>query len=485
MACSGPWLQDLGRDVTPHFSLLGVPVRVHGAFWFTAVLLGFLQYGARNPLAIAVWVPIVFLAVLLHEMGHALMGRRFGRRPEVHLLAMGGITTWPAGRQLTHWRSILVSFAGPAVGIVIGGAALAFLIFGPSLGGLAFIALQAVIWTNLGWAIFNLVPILPLDGGQIVAAALDRFFGVRGQRWARLISVIVACALIAYGLAIGSIFLVVMIGMLAMQNYRAWQMESQWSEGLQAQARARPREPREPEPIDGALRDAWAALEAGDAQKVRRIAEPLVVRARTEEDRYEVGHLVAWGRLLGGDPEGAAHALRMLPGGRLPDALLEGSLQLELGRPARAVKPLAEAVVGRSDDFVATRLARAAAGSARYDEVLALLEDRDKSEAVGPRAFQIVVTQAFYAGHHEHAARLGERLFERFGQASDAFNVACALGKAGRSAEGLAWLERAIDAGLADPGVIDRDADLAPLRGLPEFDALRAKAGLRSPALHS
>lgn len=465
-----------------NFSLLGVPIRVHGAFWLTALLLGFLQYGGRNPLAIAAWVPIVFLAVLLHEMGHALMGRRFGRRPEVHLIAMGGLTTWPAGRQLTHWRSILVSFAGPAVGLVIGGGALAFLLFGPPLGGLALIALQAVVWTNLGWAIFNLVPILPLDGGQILAAALDRFFGMRGQRWARLISVIFACALVAYGLAVGSLFLVILIGMLAWQNYRAWQMEAHWSEGMAIEARARKSEPRarEPEPIDGALRDAWAALEAGDAQKVRRIAEPLVGRARSEEDRYEVGHLVAWGRLLAGDPEGASQALRMLPGGRLPDALLEGAIHLELGRPARAVKPLAEALVGRADDFVATRLARAAAGSARYEDVLALLDDGAKAQAIGPRALQIVVSQAFYAGHLEAAAKVGERLFERFGQASDAFNVACALGKAGRSGDALGWLERAIDAGLPDPTVLDRDADLAPLRALPDFEALRVKAGLAS-----
>ena len=117
------------------------------------------------------------------------------------------------------------------------------------------IVLRQVVWTNLGWAIFNLVPILPLDGGQIVAAILDRVFGVRGQRWARLVSVIAACALIAYGLAIQSIFLVVMLGMLALQNYRAWQMSSQWSEGISAQARTRARpQPAKSEPLEGAQR---------------------------------------------------------------------------------------------------------------------------------------------------------------------------------------------------------------------------------------
>jgi hypothetical protein len=89
-----------------------------------------------------------------------------------------------------------------------------------------------------------------------------------------------------------------------------------------------------------------------------------------------------------------------------------------------------------------------------------------------------VVNEVFYAGHHAAAAELGELLFARFGQANDAFNVACSLGRAGRPSEAITWLEKAIDAGLADPTVLDTDADLAPVRALPAFDALRSRAGL-------
>lgn len=468
--------------MSPHFSILGVPVRVHGSFWLTALLLGFFQYRSE-PIAIGIWVVVMFLAVLLHEMGHALTARRFGLPVEVHLVAMGGLTRFPAGR-LNHWRSILVSFAGPAVGIVIGGTAFACSVFGllPP-GHLWRVALWIVVFTNLGWAILNLLPIVPLDGGQIVSAILDRFFGMRGQRWARLISVIVACALVAIAVAFRQFLLVFLVAMLAIENYRAWQMESHWSEGLRDQARARPRaEPtKESEPLDAQLREAWGALEDGDAKRVRRIAETLVARARTDDERYEVAHLLAWGRVLTGDPEGAAQALRLLPRGKLPDALLEGSILLDVGRRREAVRPLAEAIVDRPDDFVATRLARAASGSARYDEVEALLRDRVKSEKVGARPLQIVVNEAFYAGHHEAAARMFELLFERFGQGNDAFNAACALGQVGRAGEGIDWLEKALDAGLADPSVLDTDDDLAPLRALPAYQAVRQKAGLGEP----
>jgi Zn-dependent protease len=427
-------------------------------------------------------VAVVFLAVLFHEMGHALVGRRFGLQPEVHLIAMGGITVFPGGRRMTHGRSILVSFAGPAVGLVIGGAALAVTVFGGPLPLPVRIILGDVVWTNLGWAIFNLVPIVGLDGGNIMAAAFDRFFGRRGLLWARIVSIFVGGAICAWGIAMQQVWLVLLIGALAIQNYRAWQIESQWADAIREQARAHERgdRAREAVSIEPELQAAWAALEAGDVGRVLRIAEALVPRAVTEEHLYQLAHLLAWGRLLTGDPEGAWAALDRLPPGRRPDALLEGAILLELGRPDEAVRPLAEAIVDRPDDFVAVRLAKAVAASGRFEEVLALLRDRKKAEAIGARALQIVATDAFYAGHHDGAALIGQLLFEHFHQASDAFNVACSLGQAGKRREALEWLEKAVEAGLADPTVLDTDVDLAPVRSLPEFQRVRAKAGLGS-----
>lgn len=466
--------------MSPHFSLFGIPVRVHGAFWLSALILGYIQFRGEGAWMIALWVPIMFLGVLLHEMGHALMLKRFRVPSEVHLVGMGGFTQH-GGRGLTHLRSILVSFAGPAVGLVLGGITLAVLLVGPPLHHVVRSAMWMWTFVNFGWALFNLLPIVGLDGGNMMSAALDRFFGARGQRWALLVSVIIAVAVVAYGLATGSLWLVFLMGLLAIQNYRAWQMHSSWAEGLRDRAPRPPAQRRSVPPaaaVGTDLAAAWTALEEGDARTVRRLAESLVARVRDDDDRYQVAHLLAWGKLLTGDPEGASTALRMLPRGKLPDALLEGAILLENGRPAQAVKPLVEAIVERNDDFVATRLARAVAGSARFDDLIALLSDRKRSEAAGARALQIVVNESFYAGHHESAAKLGELLFERFGQASDAFNVACSLGRAGRGRDALPWLERAVEAGLPDPSVLDTDDDLAPVRELPGFRELRSRAGL-------
>ena len=253
--------------MSPHFSVFGVPVRVHAVFWLSAVLLGLMVHrGAGEVWAVGAWVVVMFFAILLHELGHAIAGRSFGLVPEVHLVAMGGLTSFPGGRRLSHGRSIVVSFAGPAVGIVVGGIALAVMMFAQRLPEPARVVLADVVFTNLGWALFNLVPIVGLDGGNMMAAAFDRFFGARGVRAARVVSILVAGAIIAYGVAVREIWLVFLMGMLAVQNYAAWQSESQWAATNRPRTPAAPRAPTTPT-AEGTLRAAWGALEAGDAPR--------------------------------------------------------------------------------------------------------------------------------------------------------------------------------------------------------------------------
>lgn len=457
---------------------------VQPLFWLGSVLLG-LSFFHNEPRALLVWVPNVFFAVLVHEMGHALVGRRFGLDPEVHLLMLGGRTVWSSGRQLTPGPSMLVSFAGPAVGLVLGGA----VFFGidhvrlPPSQMLNW-AIVSFVWTNLGWAIFNLIPIVGLDGGNIMAAFLDKFFAARGIRWAHLISIFVAMALATWFLSSGNLIMAFFMGLLAIDNYQRWQIASHWNEGLRpqsprvvAQKVAPPAEgdrPLEPE-----IQRGYEALEAGNHAVVRRIAESLVPRVRTESQRFDVAHLVAWGRLLTGDPHGAERALRQLmPLGRRPDALLEGALLLDLGRGEAAVVPLTEALEGRGDDFVASRLARAAASAKDVAPIVKLL-DKPRTE-LEARPFQIVVAELMRENLLEPAIALGEALFSRFSIGTDAFNVACAHARASHFDQASAWLEKALGAGLPDPKVLLEDDDLRALRERPEFDALRAR--LEPPA---
>ena len=101
------------------FRIFSIPVRVDATFLIIA-LLG----GSRDLSLIAAWTVAAFVAVLAHELGHALTVRAFGiRQVAVTLFALGGVTTYPAEPRLSPGRQFIVSASGSLVGIGLGGAA--------------------------------------------------------------------------------------------------------------------------------------------------------------------------------------------------------------------------------------------------------------------------------------------------------------------------------------------------------------------------
>ncbi|MCB9601891.1 MAG: hypothetical protein H6720_16315 [Sandaracinus sp.] len=146
---------------------------------------------------------VVLQAVLMHELGHALAGRAFGLEPQIDLMLMMGQTSWRGGRDLSPGKSMLVSFAGPLVGLVIGGAALAIALLtadpatlAPDPDGVASVpslrqwTLTTFVYVNLVWSFYNLVPVLPLDGGNIMASFFQLFSKEHGLRAARYVSLV-------------------------------------------------------------------------------------------------------------------------------------------------------------------------------------------------------------------------------------------------------------------------------------------------------
>src|SRR5689334_12648737 len=103
------------------FRAFGIPVAVEGWFWLATVFLGGgLQ--AHSPEAwagVAVWTAVVLVSILVHELGHALVGRRFGASPSIRLHAFGGVTFLP-GPHLTRAQNTFVSAAGPLAGLLLG-----------------------------------------------------------------------------------------------------------------------------------------------------------------------------------------------------------------------------------------------------------------------------------------------------------------------------------------------------------------------------
>ena len=203
-----------------------IPLKISPAFFVTAGLIGFLN--SYNFMWTLVWVGIIFVSVLFHELGHAITARFFGQRVRIELIAFGGLTI-PEGPKLKPWKEFSVILMGPLFGFMLFVGASILLQF-PY--GTPFIrsVLEKFRYVNLFWTFVNLLPILPLDGGQLVRVVLEAIFGPKALRVSLYISfffsaVLAVAAFLIGVFLIGAIFLIFAFqsieGLRRFQNYRA------------------------------------------------------------------------------------------------------------------------------------------------------------------------------------------------------------------------------------------------------------------------
>jgi len=176
-----------------NFRVLGFPVHVDWTFVLFVGLLGW-QPGITLE-RLGIWLLLAFVAVLAHELGHAVAARMIGAQPSIALVALGGVTTYVPPKPLSRLSSLGIALAGPAVGLLLGGA---LLLVGRSVevepGGLAEYTLLMAIFTTLGWSVLNLLPIVPLDGGQAMRELLPGDPETRARR-ASIVSIVLAVGL--------------------------------------------------------------------------------------------------------------------------------------------------------------------------------------------------------------------------------------------------------------------------------------------------
>jgi Zn-dependent protease/predicted transcriptional regulator len=166
-------------------SIAGVPVRIHITLLLLLVWIA-LAYSLRGvgpsaTLAGVALVASVFVIVLLHELTHALMARRFGvRTRDILLLPIGGIASLERIPERPS-QELAISLIGPMFnlalaaliwgGLALGGGDVDLGLGAPmSLG--ATIAVQ-LFWINVVLGAFNLLPAFPLDGGRVFRALLS------------------------------------------------------------------------------------------------------------------------------------------------------------------------------------------------------------------------------------------------------------------------------------------------------------------------
>jgi len=164
---------------------LGIPIRIH--FTFLLILVWFGMASAASGEGFfsgVVFILLLFGCVVLHELGHAAMARRFGvETREIVLYPIGGVARLdriPSGK-----AELLIALAGPLVNLVLAGMLVAWLVvrqvqvsFSPEdlLGGQAPVVWQ-LLTANLTLFFFNLVPAFPMDGGRILRAILSMYAG--------------------------------------------------------------------------------------------------------------------------------------------------------------------------------------------------------------------------------------------------------------------------------------------------------------------
>lgn len=283
------------------FHLGKIPVRIHTTFFVMAVVLGL--YGG-SPVAIASWVAIVLVSVLFHELGHATMGLSFGLQPRIDLHGMGGTTSWAANKPLSHARRIAISLAGPFAGFALWAVVLGLSRAGvlPDTPTWQFVLTQTK-FVNLWWGVLNLLPLLPLDGGNVMMQTLHALTGGHGERPARITSIVVAVVLLPLAFLWGSWWGALLVGSFLASNWRGLQDFS-----------AREHDA----PMRASLEQAQAALDAKDAARALDLARPVALAARTAQLRAEALHLVAFGFLLEGRVADADAAIAALPEGYAP-----------------------------------------------------------------------------------------------------------------------------------------------------------------------
>lgn len=196
------------------FRILGIPVDVQP--WFL-VVTGVSALQLRSPALVLIWMAIVTASVLWHELGHALTMRRFGYAPRIELHAMGGLARWPPGANPSARQALIVTVAGPFAGLLLG-AIVWFLARGAApLPYLARIAIDWIVWVNVAWSLFNLLPLLPLDGGNLLDHLSEHISGTVRPRWVGWASTVTGGAVVLFGIFSGQTY-VALLGAIGAAN---------------------------------------------------------------------------------------------------------------------------------------------------------------------------------------------------------------------------------------------------------------------------
>ena len=208
-------------------SLGGTTIHLEGTFLILMGLFVILDIERGRPLQNALlWIPILLISVLFHEIGHAALIGLFGfGRSAIVLGGFGGVTI--NRRTAVPWKEIVISLAGPAFSVLLSLILIAASRMVPLIrtDPMLQVLVPLMIFVNFVWAVFNLVPVYPLDGGQALQNLMRAFLTERRSAFLSIwISLILGVTLAVLTLLAGEFFIAIVAAMLSMQNFQRWQL---------------------------------------------------------------------------------------------------------------------------------------------------------------------------------------------------------------------------------------------------------------------
>ncbi len=434
-----------------------MPITIEPSFLIVVGLFGLF---APSFAALVVWVVVVTVSVLVHELGHAGAFRLFGSPAEIRLQGMGGLTS---GTRLPPAQNLAVSLAGPGAGLVLLGLPALVLHAAspsPSLveGSTAEQTVTYLFFVNVVWSLVNLLPVLPLDGGNVVHSLFDLVTGRDAEVPARVVSMAVAGAGGLVAASSGMPVLVLLAVAAVVFNLSALRHRRERSAAVP-------------------LWEARNLILEGRSREAVGVLEPLVESGPSLAVRRGATELSAWALLVAGDTPAARRVLTRSSEPEGGSAALAGAIALEEGHPDQGLALLTYGLAHQEDALAAPSAMlvadRHGLAEALVSELLAV------GAGAGLPAAEVGARALHRAGRFHSAADVAARLAREGGPPAAAWAVdtACSVARTGHPEVALAWLVSAERAGWHDDDRLRNDQDLVAVRALPGFAHLAGAAG--------
>lgn len=436
--------------------LFGIPIKIDPSFF---IIIAFLGIGrGSNLILLAEWILVVLLSVLLHEFGHAFAGRAFGLSPQIRLYAMGGQTSWVDEIELSPLKHLIISLAGPLAGFVLGG--LVFLsapfVLREDSSQLVTVTYFDLLWVNVAWGVFNLLPMLPLDGGQVLTSLEEWFLRRRDKIVSHALSLIVALAITWWAfsrrwiwIAFLGIWFAYINGSFLLQKFQAHRDQD----------------------LEEQLNEIREAVNRGEHDRAFDLIGQVERRAKSPEMKRQAAYLRVMAHVKQENFERAEDELGRFIALYGENSYLQGVVPFFKGDTDAALPHLQAYFEQSPDQQVGMMIYKCLVAKKSFAGALNFLRHPALS-AIGWELLVDLQTEAFTHGVFEVSAEAGKLACEEKAEPKVAYNVACALARKGDLTEALAWANRAIDLGFNDKDALRNDPDLGQLRSLPEFRAL-------------